>query len=64
VSEIPEIEADIERTRADLAATVDQLASRAEQAKSDTLHGAAYVGAAAAAVLVVYLVVKKVRARS
>ncbi len=57
-TDIEKIEADIERTRADLAHTVDQLGSRVEHQKQQA--GKALVVAAGVALLAV-VVVKLVR---
>ncbi len=59
-----EIQADIERTRADLADTVGQLGQRLEERKQQARTGATYAGAAIGglvAVLVLVKIVKKVR---
>lgn len=56
-----EIQADIEKTRADLAATVDQLGERLQERKKQAVQGATYAGAAVGAVIVVLVVVKIVK---
>ena len=56
-----EIQADIERTRADLADTVGQLGHRLEERKNQAKTGATYAGAAVGAVVVVLVVVKIVK---
>ena len=59
-----EIQADIERTRADLADTVGQLGQRLEERKQQARTGATYAGAAIGgfvAVLLLVKIVKKVR---
>ncbi len=55
------IEADIQRTRADLAATVDELSGRIEERKAQAKQGLVYAGAAVGAGLVVLIAVKLVR---
>ncbi|MEO9322914.1 DUF3618 domain-containing protein [Nocardioides sp. C4-1] len=56
-----QIQADIEKTRADLAATVDQLGERLHERKQQVVTGATYAGAAVGAVIVVLVVVKIVK---
>ena len=57
------IQADIERTRADLAATVDQLTGRLEERKAQAKDIGVKVAAGGAAVLLVVVVVRIVRSR-
>jgi hypothetical protein len=57
------IQADIERTRADLAATVDQLTGRLEERKAQAKDIGTKVAAGGAAVLLVVVVVRIVRSR-
>ena len=59
-----EIQADIERTRADLAATVGQLGDRLEERKQQAKTSATYAAAAVGglvAVVVLVKIIKKVR---
>ena len=59
-----QIQADIEKTRADLADTVGQLGDRLEERKAQAKTGATYAGAAIGgliAVVVLVKIVKKVR---
>lgn len=59
-----QIQADIERTRADLADTVGQLGARLEDRKRQARTGATYAAAAVGglvAVVVLVKIVKKVR---
>jgi hypothetical protein len=56
-----EIQADIERTRADLADTVGQLNERLTQRKQQATQAATYAGAAVGGLVAVWIVVKIVR---
>jgi uncharacterized membrane protein YebE (DUF533 family) len=56
-----EIQADIERTRADLADTVGQLNDRITERKQQATQVATYAGAAVGALVAVLVVVKIVR---
>lgn len=61
-SQTPEqIQADIERTRADLAATVGALGDRLEERKQQARTGATYAAAAVGAVVAVVVLVKIVK---
>lgn len=62
-TEIAEIEADIERTRADLAHTVDQLGAKVDRQKKQAGTALVYAGGAAGAVVLLVVVVKLVRRR-
>ena len=57
------LQADIERTRADLADTVDALASRVSEQKQQAKTGLVRVGIAVGVGVVLLVVVKQVRAR-
>ncbi|QCW51954.1 DUF3618 domain-containing protein [Nocardioides dongxiaopingii] len=57
------IQADIERTRADLAATVDQLTGRLQERKTQAKDLGVKVAAGGAAVLLLVVVVRVVRSR-
>jgi hypothetical protein len=56
-----EIQADIERTRADLADTVEQLNDRITERKKQATQAATYAGAAVGGLVAVWIVVKIVR---
>lgn len=56
-----EIQADIDRTRADLAATVGELGQRIEERKQQARTGATYAGAAVGVVIALVVVVKIVK---
>jgi hypothetical protein len=60
-SEIAAIEADIERTRADLAHTVDELGARVEHQKQQAGKALVVVAGAAGAVVLAVVVVKLIR---
>ncbi len=60
-SEVAQIEADIERTRADLAHTVDQLGARVDHQKQQAGKALVVAAGAAGAVVLVVVVVKLVR---
>jgi hypothetical protein len=55
------IEADIERTRADLAHTVDQLGAKVDQQKQQATKALTVAAGAAGAVVLVVVVVKLIR---
>ena len=52
---------DIERTRADLADTVDQLNDRITERKQQAIQAATYAGAAVGGLVAVWIIVKFVR---
>lgn len=56
-----EIQADIERTRADLADTVEQLNDRITERKQQATQAATYAGAAVGGLVAVWIIVKIVR---
>ena len=60
-SEVAQIEADIERTRADLAHTVDQLGARVEHQKQQAGKALVVAAGAAGAVVLVVVAVKLIR---
>ena len=63
MSDPESIQADIERTRADLASTVDELSDRLARQKKQATSVAIKAGAVAGVALAVYAVVRVVRAR-
>jgi hypothetical protein len=60
-SEVAQIEADIERTRADLAHTVDQLGNRVEHQKQQAGKALVVTAGAAGAVVLVVVTMKLIR---
>ena len=61
ITEVAQIEADIERTRADLAHTVDQLGARVDHQKQQAGKALVVAAGAAGAVVLVVVAVKLVR---